>query len=60
MTHPEGEPVAVVEVGGFLGIAKHLVAVPVKQFTELARPKAILPGASKAELKKLSGFNYTQ
>jgi len=52
--------IAVVDVGGFLGIAKHLVLVPVRQFTTFGAPKAILPGASKAELKKLPEFQYTQ
>jgi sporulation protein YlmC with PRC-barrel domain len=49
--------VAVVSVGGFLGIAKRLVAVPVRQFTHIA-PKAVLPEASKDKLKALPPFEY--
>lgn len=48
---------AIVNVGGFLGIGKHLVAIPVKQFAHIA-PKAVLPKASKAELKALPKFEY--
>ena len=50
---------AVLEVGGFLGIGKHLVAVPYDslQISEDGK-KVALPGASKDELKKLSEFKY--
>lgn len=47
----------IVNVGGFLGVGKHLVAIPVKQFERVA-PKAVLPKASKAELKALPKFDY--
>ncbi|HEV7912198.1 MAG TPA: PRC-barrel domain-containing protein [Albitalea sp.] len=50
--------IAVIEVGGFLGMGKHLVAIPVRQFAHIA-PKAVLPSASKDELKKLPKFEYT-
>jgi sporulation protein YlmC with PRC-barrel domain len=53
---PDGTlSVAVVDVGGFLGIAKHRVAIPVKQFTQM-HPKVVLPGANKDALKKLPEF----
>ncbi|MGZ5064091.1 MAG: PRC-barrel domain-containing protein [Usitatibacter sp.] len=53
---PDGTlSVAVVEVGGFLGIGKHHVAIPLKQFTTI-HPKVVLPGASKEALKKLPEF----
>lgn len=48
---------AIVNVGGFLGLGKHLVAIPVKQFASIA-PKAVLPKASKVELKALPKFEY--
>ena len=51
--------VAIVEVGGFLGVGKHRVAIPVRQFTQID-PKAILPGATKEALKKLPSFVYAQ
>jgi sporulation protein YlmC with PRC-barrel domain len=53
---PDGSlSVGVVEVGGFLGIGKHRVAIPVKQFTQI-HPKVVLPGATKEALKKLPEF----
>ena len=48
---------AVVNVGGFLGLGKHLVAIPVRQFAHIA-PRAVLPNASKQELKALPKFEY--
>lgn len=48
---------AVVNVGGFLGLGKHLVAIPVRQFAHIA-PRAVLPKASKEELKALPKFEY--
>lgn len=50
---------AVIEVGGFLGIGAHLVAVPFNdlQLDETGK-KITLPGASKDELKKLPEFKY--
>ena len=50
--------IAVLNVGGFLGMAKHLVVVPVRNFKQMA-PKAILPNASKDQLKPLPAFEYT-
>ena len=53
---PNGElSVAVVDVGGFIGLAKHRVAIPVKQFTQM-HPKVVLPGATKEALKDLPEF----
>ncbi|MCW7541420.1 PRC-barrel domain-containing protein [Aquabacterium sp. A7-Y] len=56
---PDGTlSIAVINVGGFLGIADHRVAVPVRQFQHIA-PKAVLPNASKDQLKTLPKFEYT-
>ena len=56
---PDGKlSLAVIDVGGFLGIASHKVAIPVRQFKQM-HPKLVLPGASKEELKKLPEFVYT-
>ena len=41
---------AIVNAGGFLGLAKHNVAVPVSQF-KLVDKKLVLPGATKDALK---------
>jgi hypothetical protein len=56
---PDGTlSLAVIDVGGFLGVASHKVAIPVRQFKQM-HPKVVLPGASKDELKKLPEFVYT-
>jgi sporulation protein YlmC with PRC-barrel domain len=50
---------AVLQVGGFLGVGGHLVAVPYDNLViDDTGQKITLPGASKDELKKLSQFNY--
>jgi sporulation protein YlmC with PRC-barrel domain len=55
---PDGTlSIAVVNVGGFLGIGDHRIAVPVRQFTHIA-PKAVLPNANKDQLKALPKFEY--
>jgi sporulation protein YlmC with PRC-barrel domain len=55
---PDGTlSIAVINVGGFLGLGDHRVAVPVRQFAHIA-PKAVLPKASKDELKALPKFEY--
>lgn len=55
---PDGTlSIAVVNVGGFLGLGDHRVALPVRQFTQLG-PKAVLPNAYKDQLKSLPKFQY--
>jgi len=50
---------AVLQVGGFLGLGRHLVVVPYDSLViDETGQKITLPGASKDELKKLSEFNY--
>jgi hypothetical protein len=50
---------AVLEVGGFLGIGGHLVAVPFKELQIDEQGRNIkLPGASKEALQKLPLFKY--
>lgn len=51
--------VAVLEVGGFLGMGKHEVAIPVHQFTNDGK-KIVLPGATKDSLKALPEFKYAK
>jgi sporulation protein YlmC with PRC-barrel domain len=56
---PDGTlSVAVVDVSGFLGMKKHHVAIPVKQFSEVSPKKVVLPGATKDALKQLPEFTY--
>ena len=55
---PDGTlSIAVINVGGFLGLGDHRVAVPVRQFAHIA-PKAVLPNANKDQLKSLPKFEY--
>jgi hypothetical protein len=50
---------AVLQVGGFLGVGSHLVAVPYDSLKVAEDGKKVeLPGASKDELKKLAEFKY--
>jgi hypothetical protein len=52
---------AILQVGGFLGIGAHLVAVPFKSLAlDDSGSKITLPGASKDELKKLPEFRYAR
>lgn len=54
-----GQPVAVISVGGFLGIGARLVAVPYERLTHNAeRDRWMLQGASKDSLQSLPAFNY--
>ena len=50
---------AIVGVGGFLGVGKHDVAIPVSQFKVEAK-KIMLPGATKDALKALPKFEYAK
>ena len=50
---------AIVNAGGFLGLAKHNVATPVSQF-KLVDNKLVLPGATKEALKASPEFQYAQ
>ena len=50
---------AIVGTGGFLGLAKHDVAIPVSQF-KLVDKKLVLPGATKEALKAIPEFRYAQ
>jgi sporulation protein YlmC with PRC-barrel domain len=55
---PDGTlSIAVVNVGGFVGVAGHRVAIPVRQFERIA-PNPVLPGATKESLKALPDFRY--
>jgi hypothetical protein len=53
--------VAIVSVGGFLGIGNKLVAVPYDQLRPTADSHGfVLGGASKEALKSLPAFNYAK
>ncbi len=51
---------AILQVGGFLGVGGHLVAVPYESLViDDKGQKITLPGASKEALKNLAEFHYT-
>ena len=50
---------AILDVGGFLGLGGHKVAIPVKQLVLSSKQtKIVLPGATKDVLKNLPEFKY--
>ena len=50
---------AIINAGGFLGLTKHNVAIPVSQF-KLVDNKFVLPGATKEALKASPEFQFAQ
>ena len=57
---PDGSlSVAIVDVGGFLHMGTHHVAIPVQNFSQVD-PKIVLPGATKEALKQLAEFKYSK
>jgi sporulation protein YlmC with PRC-barrel domain len=50
---------AIIGAGGFLGVAKHDVAVPVSQFRAVDG-KFFLDGATKQALKEMPAFEYAR
>ena len=50
---------AIVNAGGFLGLATHYVAIPVSQF-KLVDKQLVLPGATKEALKASPEFQYAE
>ena len=50
---------AIIGAGGFLGIGKHDVAIPVSRFTEVDG-KFVVAGATKAALKAMPAFEYAR
>jgi hypothetical protein len=54
-----GTAYAIVAVGGFLGMNRHHVAVPVNQL-KVSNGKFTLPGATKKTLKSIPEFKYAE
>lgn len=48
---------AVVSTGGFLGMAKHDVVIPVNQF-KIVNKRVMFPGATKEAVKAMPEFKY--
>lgn len=49
----------IIGAGGFLGVNRHDVAIPAKQF-KIKKGKIILPGATEEALKALPKFEYAE
>ncbi|SPH18268.1 hypothetical protein DEA8626_01800 [Defluviimonas aquaemixtae] len=49
---------AIVEVGGFLGMGSKWVAVPAGLFEPGPKAELVLPGATEAKLKEMPAFRY--
>jgi hypothetical protein len=57
---PTGElSFVVIGAGGFAGVGRHDVAIPVQQI-QLQDGKFVLPGATKAAIKALPKFEYAK
>ena len=54
----EAVSVAVVAVGGFLGMGRRMIAVPADLIAGNEKGQMVLPGATKTELKALPEFRY--
>lgn len=50
---------AIVGAGGFVGVGKHDVAIPINQFTE-QDGRIVLAGATKEAIKALPKFEYAK
>ncbi len=50
---------AIIGAGGFLGMGKHDVAIPVNHF-KMVEGKVTLPGATKDAVKALPAFEYAK
>jgi sporulation protein YlmC with PRC-barrel domain len=50
---------AIIGVGGFVGVGKHDVAIPVNQL-KVDQDRIILPGGTKDALKALPKFEYAK
>jgi uncharacterized protein YrrD len=58
---PEGAvSLAIMEVGGFIGIDSKWIAVPADMFEPADDGHFILPKATEEELKKMPSFRYAQ
>jgi sporulation protein YlmC with PRC-barrel domain len=49
---------AIIGAGGFLGVARHDVAIPVSQIKQQGDGKFVLAGATKDALKAMPPFEY--
>ena len=52
--------VAIISVGGFLGMGARMAGVPAAAFESNAQSQTVLPGATKDVLKALPQFRYAE
>lgn len=52
--------VAILAVGGFLGMGSRMIAVPASLFESNDQGQTVLPGATKDQLKALPEFQYAK
>jgi len=51
---------AIIGAGGFAGLGRHDVAIPVTQLKQAADGKIVLPGATKEAIKAMPKFEYAK
>ena len=51
---------AIIGAGGFVGLGRHDVAIPVNQLRQTDDGKVVLPGASKQAIKAMPTFEYAK
>ena len=51
---------AIIGAGGFAGIRRHDVAIPVTQLKQASDGKIVLPGATKEAIKAMPRFEYAK
>ncbi len=51
---------AIIDVGGFLGVGAKHVAIPTKLFERGAKDTVVLPKATEKELKAMPAFHYAR
>ncbi len=60
IVRPDGKlSYVIIDVGGFLGMGVHRVAIPLHQITGV-KPHIFLPGATKDALKAMPAFQYVK
>jgi sporulation protein YlmC with PRC-barrel domain len=51
---------AIIGAGGFVGLGRHDVAIPVTQLKQTDDGKIVLPGATKQAIKAMPRFEYAK
>jgi len=51
---------AIIGAGGFVGVGRHDVLIPITQLKQQEDGKIVLPGATKEAIKALPKFEYAK